>query len=737
MNGDFNRRVDLYQYGNLNNIDFNRRLDNYSYIPSRERTYYNHEENWWDTLSSMMQSNHSTSITSLSDDNREDEKEIEILQEASTITDKSLQGIKELEDFYDNQYKNALSRGDSALASYYKSQSQDYMLLRLQKQQILDDANKIVSNDKSLFTLSGHNPIMEAIGEMIDYTSTGAAIGGTAGGVIGAYAGGIGAIPGSVGGAILGAIGGAIYGGIDYFTSGRNKIDSSSYDQPLSDNRNVNYANAIKTRQSYKDFRSKQIQDEQEDLLWWQTKMPVSDYYRYMESSQKGNYIYYNMPGIVGSSFSDTKDMGQQMIGSYGLNRLAKVTPYGKWGIRALAFVEALKNGWQASLNENHAEASETATKKALDEINKNKSLSDEMITKARKTAIDLYGLSDNEAKELIGAEEAFTMFQGNIGGLDPRKLENGYEFYKNARKLGDNGADTQFERDMMATASGDVLEAALMVTPYSAWAKKSKLLGRAVAGAAIGGAAGSAVGFGIGGSIIGGIAGGAVAQVPFARSLWRKTMKSTQAIEDNLLPRLERQVVADKILHSASAFGMTALAEAAEEGTQYINAKDAEKILSQADDDLNLRNMSNLFVNDLKKRGQVFKAVLSQFGLADSPYQDDTEFWANYKGGLFLGGLMTGATVSLSEAVGAKKAYQAAKFFQNEILSSAVANRVESQDAILKGAAFAKYGINGNIDQILDIINRAKEKNKKRQDTVYTDDDFDELAKQASRIIS
>ena len=737
MNNDFNSRVDLYRYGNLNNIGFNYRLTPYSYVPSRERTYQNTDDNWWDTLSSMMQSNHSTSITSLSDDNREDEKEIEILQEASKITDQSLQELKEMEDFYDGQYKDALGRGDSALAAYYRSQSQEYMLLRAQKENTLNKANEIVNKDKSLFTLSGHNPIMEAIGEMIDYTSTGAAIGSTAGGVVGAHAGGIGAIPGTVGGAILGAIGGAIYGGIDYITSGRNKIDSSSYEQPLSEDRNVNYANAIKTRQSYKDFRSNQIQDEQEDLLWWQTKMPVSDYYRYMESSGKGNYIYYNMPGIIGSSFSDTKDMGQQMIGSYGLNRLAKVIPTGKWGVRALAFAEALKNGWQASLNENHAEASETATKKALDEIKKDKSLSNEMVAEARKTAIDLYGLTDNEAKELIGAEEAFTMFQGNIGGLDPRKLENGYEFYKNARKLGDNGADTQFERDMMATASGDVLEAALMVTPYSAWAKKSKLLGRAVAGAAIGGAAGSFAGFGIGGSIIGGVAGGAIAQIPFARSLWRKTMKSVQAIEDDILPRLERQVVADKVLHTAKSFGITAFAEAAEEGTQYINAKDAEKILSQADDDLNLRNMSNLFVNDLKKRGQVFKAVLSQFGLAESPYQDDAEFWANYKGGLFLGGIMTGATTFLSEAVGAKKAYQAAKFLQDEILSSAVANRVESQDAILKGAAFAKYGINGNIDQILDIINRAKEKNKNRQDTVYTDDDFDELANQAARIIS
>lgn len=54
MNNDFNSRVDLYRYGNLNNIGFNYRLTPYSYIPSRERTYQNTDDNWWDTLSSMM-----------------------------------------------------------------------------------------------------------------------------------------------------------------------------------------------------------------------------------------------------------------------------------------------------------------------------------------------------------------------------------------------------------------------------------------------------------------------------------------------------------------------------------------------------------------------------------------------------------------------------------------------------------------------------------------------------------
>lgn len=180
----------------------------------------------------------------------------------------------------------------------------------------------------------------------------------------------------------------------------------------------------------------------------------------------------------------------------------------------------------------------------------------------------------------------------------------------------------------MMATAGGDVLEAALMVTPYGAIAGRSKVFGRFVAGAGAGAVAGEFLGFGVPGSIIGGAVGGMAAQVPIARKMWRSTMKRVQAIEDNVLPKLQNQIVFDKFRHAVGAFGATALAEAAEEGTQYLNSLDAEKILTEADDKLDLRNIKNLFANDLKKRGEVFKAVLSQIGLTDSPYQNDQEFW-------------------------------------------------------------------------------------------------------------
>lgn len=734
------RQHDILTILGKNPRQINRKIQDLSSIMQTAQTseassYKTHvdpqtDDNWYDPISSLMQSSHKTSISSLNDDNREDEKEIELLEEASKITDDHLARYKDSEEFYTQKHLEALKNGDKKLAEYYRLQAIDSKNLYDNAASIRKQADELVNKDKYLFTLSGHNPILEAIGEIASYSTEGLSAGGVAGGAFGGPAG-------AGAGAIIGLIGGALYGGYDYIAKDKHKIDRSSYSKPLSTDRNENYINAIKTRQSYKDVRAGQIQDEQEDLLWWQTNAPVSSYYRDMEAAGTGNYIYYNLPGIVGSSFSDTKHMGQQMVGSYGLAKLANILPKGKWAMRSLAFVNALKAGWQASLNENHAESSDTATKKVLGELKKNKDLSNEMLHNARQTAIDLYGLTENEANNLIDSEIAFTMYQAGMGGLDPRNLKHGYQYYKEARKLGDNGADTQFERDMMATAGGDVLEAALMVTPYGALAKKSKMLGRAIAGAAVGAAAGEFAGFGVPGSIIGGAGGAMMAQLPFARRLWNKTFKTVQQIEDNILPKLEHQIVLDKVMHGVGAFGATALAEAAEEGTQYLNSLDAEKILTKADDDLSLRNIKNLFVNDLKKRGEVFNAVLSQIGLTDSPYQNDQEFWSNWKGGLILGGLMTGATVSLQEATGMKKAYQTARYLRNEVLSTAVANRTEAQDTILKGVAFAKYGQRGNKDLVLEVIDRAKKKNQMRENSPYSDEDFDKLSEQANRIIS
>lgn len=82
--------------------------------------------------------------------------------------------------------------------------------------------------------------MLEAIGEIFDYTTTGASMGA----VVGSY------IPalGNIVGGIAGGIGGLGYGIYDHIASERGDIDRSTYEKPLSENRNENYANAIKTR---------------------------------------------------------------------------------------------------------------------------------------------------------------------------------------------------------------------------------------------------------------------------------------------------------------------------------------------------------------------------------------------------------------------------------------------------------------------------------------------------------
>lgn len=688
-------------------------------------------ENWWDTLSSMMQGSHESSIKSLSDDNRDDEKEIEILDAASKITDDTISQAVDLKDTYVSLQKEALLSGNSDLAEHYRKLAIEADNTIKSFTQTREQADTIVKRDKQLFSWYAHNPILEAIGEIFDYTTTGAGIGAVAGSHI--------PVLGNIVGGAVGGIAGLTYGMYDLIASHRNQIDRSSYTNPLSENRNENYADAIKTRQSYKDFRSNAIANEQEDLLYWQTKYPVSDVYRYKEQSGEGSYLYYNLPGIIGSSFSDTKDMDQQMISAYGLNNIARKVGGSKtkFTLNVMSFISALRNGYQQSLNENHAEATEVSEKKAVAEINKNPELKKEMLSGAKNVAMRDYGISKEEADNLIDPSIALMMYQGGIGGLNPHTLRSGYSYYKAARQLGDPGADTQFERDMMATAGSDVLEAAWMALPIGRLASKYKTLGRAVAGGAIGYAAGEMAGFGVGGGLIGGAAGALAAQWGLGRKLWRNTAGKTQEIADKILPSLQNQIISSKVGRVAAAFGTSTLAEAAEEGVQYLNSLDAEKVLKDVDEELGLRSITNLFTNDLKKRGEVFNAVLSQFGLTDSPYQNDAEFWSNYKGGLVLGGIMTGSMAALNEGMGAKKAYSTAKFLQNEILNTALANRTESLDAILKGQAFAKFAFNNNADAVLEILETAKEKNRNRENTPYTDKDFDDLIQQANRIIN
>jgi len=206
------------------------------------------DSHWWDTFSSMMQSNHETAVASLNDDNRIDEREIEILQQASEISDKNIYDLKELEDFYTEEHLRAVKSGDKHSAKFYMELANRAKKEREDKTSILEKANGIVKRDKQLFSINGHNPILEAVGEIADETSTYAAGGAMVGSAAGSVAPGAGNVVGGGSGGALGAIIGFAKGIYDYFDDGIYNIDRSAYNQPLSDDRNINFANSIATR---------------------------------------------------------------------------------------------------------------------------------------------------------------------------------------------------------------------------------------------------------------------------------------------------------------------------------------------------------------------------------------------------------------------------------------------------------------------------------------------------------
>ena len=89
----------------LHDLDaINRGVQSSSITWYGERIERNPEENWWDPISSSREGQSRTNISSLNDDNRQDEKEIELLEEASKITDEQLTRYKESEDYPEQIY---------------------------------------------------------------------------------------------------------------------------------------------------------------------------------------------------------------------------------------------------------------------------------------------------------------------------------------------------------------------------------------------------------------------------------------------------------------------------------------------------------------------------------------------------------------------------------------------------------------------------------------------------------
>jgi hypothetical protein len=78
------------------------------------------DSHWWDTWSDMFQMSFRTEVSSLNDDNREDEKEIEILEAASKIDDTRVKEYNDMYEEYRQLHLDAMRSGNKQLAEHYR-----------------------------------------------------------------------------------------------------------------------------------------------------------------------------------------------------------------------------------------------------------------------------------------------------------------------------------------------------------------------------------------------------------------------------------------------------------------------------------------------------------------------------------------------------------------------------------------------------------------------------------------
>ena len=225
--------------------------------------------------------------------------------------------------------------------------------------------------------------------------------------------------------------------------------------------------------------------------------------------------------------------------------------------------------------------------------------------------------------------------------------------FEKGASRIVKEGAERTGERTARTAAE----DAATSAGKYSnGFRRKSKTSVDAFRGGFDSGSAvGASLGFGSVGSVVTGAAAGtantaihlAKEALPnrartivdgFEEVVANKYMK----VYDKLLKDREWLSLAAKYGYQASKQILgRSMEEGAEEAVQYINSK--QDFASKYG--FGGINFGDLIINDLVQGKEVLKAYGSLFGLTDSKYKDDAEFWQNVKGGFALGGGMTAVT--------------------------------------------------------------------------------------------
>lgn len=260
------------------------------------------------------------------------------------------------------------------------------------------------------------------------------------------------------------------------------------------------------------------------------------------------------------------------------------------------------------------------------------------------------------------------------------------------------------------------------------------------------GSAIGESLGFGYGGRIAFGAAGAAAREVAhygsklltpqakaFVRRYGDQIMNKYQNIYDKLLPKDWMRIGARYGLNAARRGFMQATSEGAEEGVQYLNSK--EDFASKYG--FGNASLGDLIINDFVQGGRVAEAYLSLMGIGNSKLDDDLEFWQNVKGGFALGGMggfHPGQLINFYGNVkNAVRQYKTDQF----IRQSAVMNRERNRLDRAANVAFAEQAMNGRGAEVIESMQTMYQNDRRRENPIYTQDDYDEKIDAANKIIS
>ena len=487
-----------------------------------------------------------------------------------------------------------------------------------------------------------------------------------------------------------------------------------------------------------------------QDLKWWQDKYKISKEFsdkkqQYANASIfNPHYWQYEVVGTMGSSYADAK----AQLAATGLGAAGMVLPMISKGPVGWAAAAALGAGEyfakrHSSEQENNAEVGDRQSQSILNYL-QDAGVKDKIMPELRKAELQYkksLGFSNDELAKLTDDDAIKDAYMNRI--------DNRSSILKTAFTKSLPGNNEQFNRDMATTAFSDLLETSIdqVGLPIGKLVKTiggkvlkpvTNIVGKALDNTTIGDMSlRDAIGQSVKNSAVlnaarrvgselkeGAVLGGQVANATSTGFAGHAVFDTTGALFNaagkelyRALPEVAQnfarrsklaldaywQPVVDAILPKTMAaktagnfaYGIAKntmvnmLNEGAEEGKQYINSLANSK-------DYYMGQESSLYSDlwkDFENGMAVNKALLSTIGLASSPYENDEQFWQNWKGGAVLGGLHTSAMAIATHTYPIIKQMQA----DNVIGSNIAADRMDKQTSLLRGKIYAQAANTGS----------------------------------------